>query len=291
VLPCERGPFGAPLREAPDLYIRARVGYLNAMIVRGVDIQTACVAPEDAGAEFVYLGTAGVHAVEAKEASIRAACAKGIAEAMERKASSVALPAMGITHGLSPVIAGKIMAQEAIREARTGKSPLKTIFLCCPDRDAWDQFSSTVNGYLQHLLDVLIWGPFITVDAIIEVPAGIVLVKRRNPPLGFALPGGFVDYGESLEAAVRREAHEETGLELQDLKQLHTYSDPGRDPRFHTITTVFTARSTGEPRAGDDAAEVRIVKPEEIGGLQFAFDHRQVLDAWREMGRSDSRFC
>jgi 8-oxo-dGTP diphosphatase len=274
-----------------DLYISAPVRYLYDMIVRGVDIQTACVSPEDAGAEFVYLGTAGVNAVEAKEASIRTACATGIAEALERKASSIALPAMGIMHGLSPVIAGKIMAQEAIREARTGKSNLKTIFLCCPDRDAWDQFSTAVNGYLKHLMDVLIWGPFVTVDAIIELAAGIVLVKRRNPPLGFALPGGFVDYGESLEAAVRREAREETGLELLDLRQLHAYSDPTRDPRFHTITTVFTARSTGEPKAGDDAAEVRIVKPEEIGGIQFAFDHKQVLEAWRETGRSDSRFC
>jgi ADP-ribose pyrophosphatase YjhB (NUDIX family) len=133
---------------------------------------------------------------------------------------------------------------------------------------------------VKHFLDVLIWGPFITVDAIIEVPEGLVLVKRSNPPLGYALPGGFVDYGESLEHAVLREAREETGLSLIDCAQFHTYSDPSRDPRFHTITTVFSARAEGTPRAGDDAADVRVVRPAELDDLPFAFDHRQVLQDW-----------
>jgi ADP-ribose pyrophosphatase YjhB (NUDIX family) len=137
-----------------------------------------------------------------------------------------------------------------------------------------------VNGYLRHLMEVLIWGPYVTVDAIIEVPAGIVLVERSNPPLGFALPGGFVDYGESLEAAVRREAMEETGLELHDLNQFHTYSDPSRDARFHTITTVFSARAQGIPKAGDDAANVRVVTVSEMEGLKFAFDHGLILKEW-----------
>jgi ADP-ribose pyrophosphatase YjhB (NUDIX family) len=127
---------------------------------------------------------------------------------------------------------------------------------------------------------VLTWGPLVVVDAIIEVAGGIVLVERSNPPFGFALPGGFVDYGESLEEAVRREASEETGLELADLAQFHTYSDPSRDPRFHTVSTVFTARAAGSPRAGDDAAAVRVVKPEEVPGLAFAFDHGKMLADW-----------
>jgi 8-oxo-dGTP diphosphatase len=105
-------------------------------------------------------------------------------------------------------------------------------------------------------------------------------VERSNPPFGFALPGGFVDYGESLEEAVRREATEETGLELSDLRQFHTYSDPSRDPRFHTVSTVFAAKAGGSPRAGDDAAAVRVVKPEEVPGLAFAFDHGKVLADW-----------
>jgi ADP-ribose pyrophosphatase YjhB (NUDIX family) len=73
-------------------------------------------------------------------------------------------------------------------------------------------FERTIHGYPRHFLDVLIWGPFVTVDAPIQTGGGIVLIERRNPPLGFALPGGFVDYGESLEDAVRREAREEPGL-------------------------------------------------------------------------------
>jgi ADP-ribose pyrophosphatase YjhB (NUDIX family) len=124
--------------------------------------------------------------------------------------------------------------------------------------------------------------PAPTVDIIIETgPRGrgarIVLVRRRNPPFGWALPGGFVEYGESLEEAAVREAREETSLEVRLLGQLHTYSDPGRDPRSHTISTVFIARARGKPRAGDDARGVRIVDP--AGSrLPLAFDHRKILD-------------
>ncbi|MDD2703252.1 MAG: NUDIX hydrolase [Candidatus Omnitrophica bacterium] len=119
--------------------------------------------------------------------------------------------------------------------------------------------------------------PFLTVDAIIEISGGLVLIERSNPPFGFALPGGFVDYGESLEEAVIREAKEETGLDLLELKQFHTYSDPERDPRFHTVTTVFTARAQGRPQAGDDAASVKVVPWEEAECLEFAFNHKDVL--------------
>ena len=119
--------------------------------------------------------------------------------------------------------------------------------------------------------------PFPTVDIIIEIDGGVVLVKRKNPPHGWALPGGFVDYGESLEDAAIREAREETGLEIELIRQFHTYSAPGRDPRFHTITTVYIARAEGTPRAGDDAGEVgvftRDTLPEDI-----AFDHRDILE-------------
>ena len=85
--------------------------------------------------------------------------------------------------------------------------------------------------------------PVPTVDIIIEVGAAIVLIKRKNPPYGWALPGGFVDYGESYETAAAREAEEETGLVVQNLQQFRTYSDPGRDPRQHTASTIFIARS------------------------------------------------
>lgn len=90
--------------------------------------------------------------------------------------------------------------------------------------------------------------PSPTVDIIIEMKGGgIILIKRKNPPCGWALPGGFVDYGESLEAAAIREAKEETSLHITLTAQFHTYSDPHRDPRRHTITTVFLARAEGTP--------------------------------------------
>ncbi len=117
--------------------------------------------------------------------------------------------------------------------------------------------------------------PVPTVDVIIEINGGIVLVERKNPPHGWALPGGFVDYGESLEAAAVREAREETGLEVRLLRQLHTYSDPRRDPRQHTISTVFVAKATGEPVAGDDAAKAKIFQKGELPPL--AFDHARIV--------------
>ncbi|MFA4992455.1 MAG: NUDIX hydrolase [Candidatus Omnitrophota bacterium] len=120
-------------------------------------------------------------------------------------------------------------------------------------------------------------GPFVTVDAIIELSEGIVIIQRSNPPFGWALPGGFVDYGESLEEAVKREAKEETNLDLTEIKQFHTYSNPQRDPRFHTIGTVFTAKAKGRPKAGDDAAGLKVIKPAEIKKLDFAFDHKDIL--------------
>ena len=117
-----------------------------------------------------------------------------------------------------------------------------------------------------------------TVDAIIEMGAdSIIIIERSNPPFGFALPGGFVDYGESLEDAVCRETREETGMELVAIKQFHTYSDPRRDPRFHTIGTVYIGHGKGTPKAGDDAAGLRVIKLSEVEKLPFAFDHKTII--------------
>ena len=119
--------------------------------------------------------------------------------------------------------------------------------------------------------------PVPTVDIIIELGGGVVLVERRNPPAGWALPGGFIDYGESAESAAEREALEETGLALRKLEQFRVYSDPRRDCRMHTMTVVFTAEGEGELRAGDDAASARVFP---LDGLpvRMAFDHRKILD-------------
>ncbi len=119
--------------------------------------------------------------------------------------------------------------------------------------------------------------PFPTVDIIIKYMGGIVLIRRKNPPPGWALPGGFVDYGETLEDAAVREAREETGLDVRLLRQFHSYSDPGRDPRFHTISTVFLAEAAGQALAGDDAAEIGVFSAAELPD-NLAFDHRQILE-------------
>jgi ADP-ribose pyrophosphatase YjhB (NUDIX family) len=113
-------------------------------------------------------------------------------------------------------------------------------------------------------------------DVIIEYGGGIILIRRKNPPFGWAIPGGFLDYGETVEAAAIREAREETGLELADLRQFHVYSDPRRDARVHTISTVFFATGLGTPCAGDDAADVGVFTPDRLPS-DIAFDHAQIL--------------
>jgi ADP-ribose pyrophosphatase YjhB (NUDIX family) len=119
--------------------------------------------------------------------------------------------------------------------------------------------------------------PIPTVDIIIEIAGKIVLIKRKNPPHGWALPGGFLDYGESAENAARREAKEETGLDVVNLKQFHTYSDPNRDPRHHTMSVVVVAQGSGQPEASDDAAEIGLFDKNTLPE-QLAFDHRRILD-------------
>jgi len=130
--------------------------------------------------------------------------------------------------------------------------------------------------------------PFPTVDIIIEMEkGGIVLIKRKNPPFGWALPGGFVDYGESLETAAVREALEETSLRVELLYQLGAYSDPERDPRHHTISVVFVAKSSGKPKAADDAAEVGIYNRNSVPH-NLAFDHSKILRDYFHLQRCDS---
>ena len=119
--------------------------------------------------------------------------------------------------------------------------------------------------------------PIPTVDIIIEIEdSKVILIKRKNPPYGWAIPGGFVDWGESLEQAAAREAKEETSLEVSNLRQFHTYSAPDRDPRFHTISTVFTAKAGGQPKAEDDAIEIGAFGEKELPD-EIAFDHREIL--------------
>lgn len=130
--------------------------------------------------------------------------------------------------------------------------------------------------------------PVPTVDIIIEITRydgkrGIVLIERKNPPYGWAIPGGFVDYGETLEQAAVREAKEETSLSIRLKHQMHTYSNPDRDPRQHTISTVYVAEAEGVPAAQDDAKKIGIFTEEEIV-FPLAFDHRRILDDYFRNG-------
>ncbi len=125
--------------------------------------------------------------------------------------------------------------------------------------------------------------PYPTVDLVIELARPgrpIVLVERANPPHGWALPGGFVDYGESLEQAAVREAAEETGLEVELVAVLGAYSDPGRDPRQHNLSVVFAARAQGEPRGGSDAAQARAFALDRLPG-PLCFDHQLIVNHYR----------
>ncbi len=126
--------------------------------------------------------------------------------------------------------------------------------------------------------------PIPTVDIIIELLdrpyRPIVLVERFNPPFGWALPGGFVDYGESVEVAAQREAEEETGLRVKLVEQFQVYSDPARDPRAHTLSVVFLATAKGEPTAGDDAKSLKIFEIWDIPS-NLCFDHDRILRDYR----------
>lgn len=212
------------------------------------------------------------------EVKIRNSCKNSLNLAKELKINSIVFPALGCGTGGFPYLASaKIMAQEALKHLREENTTLKEIIFCLNDPEALAVFKKGVLGYLEYVTTKLSNGPYTTVDAIIELKEGIVIIKRSNPPFGWALPGGFVDYGESLEDAVRREAKEETNLELTKIKQFHTYSDPARDPRFHTIGTVFIAQAKGEPKAGDDACGLGVIKLSEIENMEFAFDHKKIL--------------
>jgi O-acetyl-ADP-ribose deacetylase (regulator of RNase III)/ADP-ribose pyrophosphatase YjhB (NUDIX family) len=225
------------------------------------------------------------------EIKIRESCKSALRVAKELKIKSIAFPALGCGVGGFPFLAAaKIMSQEVFRHLREDKPTLKEIIFCLYDKEAFDIFHKGVISYLEYITQKLQNGPFTTVDAIIEVDDGIVLIERSNPPFGWAIPGGFVDYSESLEDAVKREAKEETGLDLEDLRQFHTYSALGRDPRFHTIATVFIAKAKGKPKAGDDAAGLKVVKLNEIPNLNFAFDHKNILQDYLKYKQGQNPF-
>ncbi len=137
--------------------------------------------------------------------------------------------------------------------------------------------------------------PLPTADVIIhhtgaDETGGVVLIRRNRAPLGWALPGGFIEYGESAEEAARREALEETGLEVGGLTQFRVYSSPDRDPRHHTLTVVFSASAQGPLKSGDDAAEARVFGWDEIP-TDLCFDHSRILRDYAAQNEGVSNFC
>jgi len=170
----------------------------------------------------------------------------------------------------------KIFAEEILGFLRE-QTNLKEIILTMKEGDTLEIFKETFSRHIDYVQKKTYRNPIPTVDIIIEIRDCIVLIKRKNPPFGWAIPGGFVEYGESLEETAYREAKEETGLEVTDLKQLHTYSEPERDPRYHTVSTVFIANGKGRLKAGTDADDVRLFDLKKIP-KNLVFDHGKILD-------------
>lgn len=219
------------------------------------------------------------------EKELRDAYAHVFSRCRPSKGAGIVLPLFD--GGLKPFLAGRIAAQEIFRFLRQlpfNQLPSRLV-LTASRSGSFPLLKKHIQGYLGHMEKNLAWGPFVTVDAIIRLPAGVVLIKRRNPPFGWALPGGFVDYAETLEEAVKREAREETGLNITALRQMHTYSSPGRDPRFQTITTVFACRAHGRPVSASDAADAGVFSRSQWEKLDLAFDHRRVLEDYMKFCR------
>lgn len=212
------------------------------------------------------------------EIVVRDAFREALAQARAKRWNDIEIELPAFSGARYPVRGvAKILGQEIFRHKFEIEDSFRFIRIAAYRRREADIFNRYTIGYIDYIANKL-KSPFLTVDALIQLPKGIVLIKRSNPPFGWALPGGFVEYGESLESAVVREAKEETGLDIFDLWQFHTYSAPGRDPRFHTVNTIFVAQAQGTLKAGDDAAAIRVVKPKDIDNMEMAFDHKQLIN-------------
>ena len=226
-----------------------------------------------------------VHAVTMKmdfktdEEIIRKATYSSLICAQENKVSSIAFCALGCGVGkFSFEAASKIMAQEVFRYLCQIKEPsLKKIIFVLNSDKTFEVFQKNVVSYLEYISKKMSAGPFLTVDGIIEYSQGIVMIERSNPPCGWALPGGFVDYGESVEEAVAREVKEETSLDFVNFKQFKIYSKGDRDPRFHTASVVFIGEGKGSLKADSDAKVAGVFKLDSLPE-KIAFDHRKVIE-------------
>jgi len=196
-------------------------------------------------------------------------------KADEFKINSLVIPLIKVL-SLSPQAVAKIMAQEIFRYMRKEKKLKKIIFALDKER-TYQIFKKNISGYINYISKKISQGPFLTVDGIVKYKGGIVMVERKNPPFGWALPGGFVDWGESVEEAVIREVKEETNLDFVNIRQFKVYSQPQRDPRFHTVSVVFVGKGKGVLKASSDAKNVKVFKFNNLPQV-IAFDHKKIIE-------------
>lgn len=248
--------------------------------------ESTLMKAEHLKARYVIRTTLSRPSGQTDETRIRLACKTALLCAHKFKLKSIAFPALGFRRGNFPLVGvAKIMTQEILKYLWENETTLSQVIFCLSHEKTFKIFNKSVTSYVEHLLYKFTEGPFVTVDAIIELQRGIVFIERSNPPYGLALPGGFVDYGESLEEAVVREAREETNLKLTNLRQFHTYSKPERDPRFHTIGTVFIAKGMGRPQSGDDAKGLKVIPCRDLLKFDYAFDHKEVIKDYLKVKR------
>ncbi|MFH1318073.1 MAG: macro domain-containing protein [Candidatus Omnitrophota bacterium] len=233
------------------------------------------------GVKYVIHATTMAMDFRTDEDIIRAATYNALQCARKHKISSIAFCALGCgVGGFSLESTSKIMAQEVFRYLKEEKSPtIKKVVFVLSSQDAYVIFNKNVYLYLDYIDKKISQGPFITVDGIIEYEGGVVMVQRSNPPLGWALPGGFVDYGESVETAVVREVKEETNLDFIDFKQWKVCSDPARDPRFHTISVIFIGKGKGTLKADSDVKDAKGYKLDSLPS-KISFDHRKIIEEY-----------
>ncbi len=240
------------------------------------------------GAKYVIHAATMKIDFKTNEEIIRKAAYNSLLCAQENKISSIAFCALGCgVGGFSYEASSKIMAQEVFRYLGEVEKPtLKKIVFVLNCEDSFKIFEKNVISYLEHISKKINKGPFLTVDGIVQCKKGIVLIERSNPPLGWALPGGFVDYGESVEEAVVREIKEETNLDFISFKEFKVCSKPDRDPRFHTVSIVFNGQGCGTLKASSDAKNAEVFSlhtlPEKI-----AFDHRQIIEEYIDCIHTD----
>jgi len=197
-------------------------------------------------------------------------------KADEFKINSLVIPSIKVLP-LSPLAVAKIMAQEVFRYMRKEKKNLKKIIFVLDKERIYQIFKKNISGYINYISKKITQGPFLTVDGIVRYKGGIVMVERKNPPFGWALPGGFVDWGESVEEAVVREVKEETNLDFVNIQQFKVYSQPQRDPRFHTVSVVFVGKGKGTLKASSDAKNVKVFKFNNLPQV-IAFDHKKIIE-------------